>query len=319
MPTKEPLREITSEEIESFRRDGVVWLKKIIDPAWTEVVAAAITDLRARPEAGNAIDFTGLRLAAESQEEEREEDFTASGKWADEDRDFAPTSSLGTPQLVDVGEGDLGHFLSVTGAFLTHPKVREVACDSPLGEVAALIMRSQRAFVYGDQVLVKPPRTAEKTVWHQDLPYNHVTGEQICAVRLPCQVETEEMGPVSYLPGSHADGTVYKVNFFISDGVNPEDTGADIPEIVGREEALGVLTCYPKPGDLVVHHLGTLHAAGANVSESKTRQAITIRYCGDDARRLTRPFAPPQDADKLQDGDGFDKDPENHPMAWPRS
>lgn len=148
-------------------------------------------------------------------------------------------------------------------------------------------MGSERVYVYGDQVLVKPPRTAEKTVWHQDLPYNHVIGEQICAIRLPCQVETDEVGPVSYLPGSHADGTVYKVNFFISDGANPDDTGADIPEIVGRERDLGAVTCHPKPGDLVVHHLGTLHAAGANVSQSKTRQAITIRYSGDDARRLS--------------------------------
>lgn len=315
MPTKELQREITPQEIDGYRRDGFVWLQGIIDPAWTEVVTDAITDLRSRPETGNAIDFTGLRLASESQ---AEQEFTASGQWADEDRDFAPTNSLGTPELVDVGDGELGHFLSVTGAFLSHPKVREVACDSPLGEVAAVLMASERVYVYGDQVLVKPPHTAEKTVWHQDLPYNHVTGNQICAVRLPCQVETPELGPVSYLPRSHADRTVYKVNFFISDGVNPEDDGADIPEIAGHEEDFGVVTCYPKPGDLVVHHLGTLHAAGANVSASQTRQAITIRYCGDDARRKFRPFAPPQDADNLQDGDSFDRDPEFHPVAWPR-
>jgi len=308
------VRAISSAEIESYNRDGVVWLNDIIDPAWAEFVIAAITDLRSNPDAGHALDFTGLRLAAES---EAQPEFTASGAWADENREFAATNALGRPQLVDIGDGELGHFLSVTGAFLTHPMIREVVAASPLGEVAATLMGSRRVFVYGDQVLVKPPRTAEKTVWHQDLPYNHVMGEQVCAVRLPCQVETDDIGPVSYVAGSHADGTVYKVNFFISDGVNPEDDGADVPEIGEGDPA--IVTCYPKPGDLVVHHLRTLHAGGANVSDSKTRQAITVRYCGDDARRRFRKFAPPQDMDNLQDGDSFDQDPENHPMAWPRA
>ena len=41
-----------------------------------------------------------------------------------------------------------------------------------------------------------------------------------------------------------------------------------------------------EPGDVVVHHARTLHAAGGNRSATTRRRAISVRYCGDDARVL---------------------------------
>ena len=45
-------------------------------------------------------------------------------------------------------------------------------------------------------------------------------------------------------------------------------------------------------GDVIVHHLGTLHGAGGNASPTATRRAITIRYGGDDSTYKFRRFAP---------------------------
>ena len=52
-----------------------------------------------------------------------------------------------------------------------------------------------------------------------------------------------------------------------------------------------MLTFTTGPGDVVVHHARTLHAAGGNRSTTR-RRAISVRYCGDDARVLVRTGAP---------------------------
>ena len=46
------------------------------------------------------------------------------------------------------------------------------------------------------------------------------------------------------------------------------------------------------PGDVVVHHARTIHGAAGNASATRRRRAISVRYCGDDARFHRRPGAP---------------------------
>ena len=46
------------------------------------------------------------------------------------------------------------------------------------------------------------------------------------------------------------------------------------------------------PGDVVVHHAGTIHGAGANRSATMRRRAVSVRYCGDGVRYRIRPGAP---------------------------
>ena len=87
---------------------------------------------------------------------------------------------------------------------------------------------------------------------------------------------------------------IYKVNYFVIDKTD-DDQGAPIPEILGHEADFDIVVFAPEPGDLVVHHLGTLHGAGGNASPTTARRAITIRYGGDDVRYRFRRFAPPQD------------------------
>ena len=78
------------------------------------------------------------------------------------------------------------------------------------------------------------------------------------------------------------------------------------------------LVCHELgPGDLTVHHARTLHAAGGNRSERR-RRAISIRYCGDDARFRLRPGTVRKDHHgDLAEGDplgGLDV-----PQVWPRA
>ena len=46
-----------------------------------------------------------------------------------------------------------------------------------------------------------------------------------------------------------------------------------------------------EPGDLTIHHVRTLHAAGGNLGSTR-RRALSVRYCGDDAVVRVKPGAP---------------------------
>jgi hypothetical protein len=74
----------------------------------------------------------------------------------------------------------------------------------------------------------------------------------------------------------------------------PGTAGELVPDVDALAAAgdAEVLTFTTGPGDVVVHHARTLHAAGGNRSATTRRRAISVRYCGDDARVLVRTGAP---------------------------
>jgi len=306
------LRPITREELEAYDRDGVVWLRGILDPEWVELLASTIEEIVAK-KLGQTIDFTGLGLALASER------LAASGRWSDPDRNWGTPGQLNgnvllDPQVKPVRER--GHYISATDAWKTHAAMRELALRSPAPKIAAALMKSRKVYLYGEQVLVKPPGTMEKTAWHSDQGYDHVQGEQVCGVRIPTTPETPEMGQVQYLKGSHKSGEIFKVNYFISDATD-DDIGVPVPAIEGHEADFDLAVYAPVPGDVVVHHLRTLHGAGGNASTDRTRAAVTIRYAGDDSSYKFRRFAPPQDSVSpvLKDGDRLDGEPERFPQA----
>jgi len=314
------LRPITPEEIRTYEEDGVVWLRGILDARWASQLAIAIDELIVSPR-GQAVDFTNLGLAATTIAEERS-GFTPTGKWAQAEHEWGSPRQLAGSVLIDekvqAAPGKRGHFLSMTGTWQRHPIIRELALASPLPEIAASLMWSQKVYLYDDQVLVKPPGTREKTAWHQDLGYDNIQGEKVCGIRMPASKETPEMGLVQYWRGSHKSGKIFKVNYFISNATSIGDEGEEIPAIEGHEADFDLVWFAPEPGDVVVHHLRTLHGAGGNCSTTSTRRGITVRYGGDDVTHKFRKYAPPQDLSELRDGAPLDKDPERHPVAWPR-
>ena len=308
---REMLRDITDDELQTFQRDGVVHLRKIIDLEWIEQLNQAIDELIARTEkpVDQVLDFTTLALASDS----------ASSRQPPEPSEWASPRQLAGRVSLDSRvrpKFSRGHFISVTSVWQLHSMIRELAIDSPLPRIAAQLSGSSKLYLYDDQLLVKPPGTMERTAWHQDQGYDHIAGDKVCAIRIPAGRETPDMGLIEYLRGSHRSGKVYKVNYFISDATAPDDAGEPIPSIEGHEKEFDIVTFAPEPGDVVVHHLRTLHGAGGNSSESKTRRAITFRYAGDDVRYYFRKFAPPaQRPSNLHDGDPLDLEPTRHPVA----
>ena len=151
-----------------------------------------------------------------------------------------------------------------------------------------------RVLLFEDSVLVKEPSAPERTVWHQDLSYFHVEGEQLCTTWCPLDPTTPETGAVRYARGSHRWDDVFRPNLFVSTMSIPGTEGRDVPDVDALAAAgdFEILTFTTEPGDVVVHHARTLHAAGGNRSATQRRRAISVRYCGDDVRVHIRAGAP---------------------------
>jgi hypothetical protein len=309
------LRRVTDNEVRTYERDGVVYLPNVIDIEWAAHLSEAIDELISwaktpTEQADQVLDLTGLALAASSATASPP---SGAPEWGSPHQ-LAGKVALDTRVRPKSARG---HFVSITSAWQLHPAIRDLAMDSPLPEIGALLTGSNKLYLYDDQVLVKPPTTMERTAWHQDQGYDHIAGDKVCAIRVPAGRETSELGLIQYLRGSHRSGKIYKVNYFISDATAPEDAGEPIPLIEGNERDFDIVTFAPGPGDVVVHHLRTLHGAAGNSSETDTRRAVTFRYAGDDVRYYFRRFAPPaQRPSQLRDGDPLDLEPERHPIVW---
>jgi ectoine hydroxylase-related dioxygenase (phytanoyl-CoA dioxygenase family) len=73
-----------------------------------------------------------------------------------------------------------------------------------------------------------------------------------------------------------------------------------------------------RPGDVIVHHLRSVHGSGAHRSETRTRRAIAIRSGRDDARYKLRSDAPPDGIEiAREDGQPLDRYAAECPRARP--
>ena len=313
-------RRISPEEIDSYEQAGVVRLRGVIDPGWADEIQAASERVAASPPS-SSVDFTNLGLAANSPEQVAGS--RGGEDWTADDVDWGTANQLAgnvlLEEAVEATSESRGHFLSVTNCWRVDPLFEELALRSPLGELAAQLMRSQKVHLYSDQLLVKPSMTLERTAWHHDMSYDHIEGERVCGLRVPTTQESLEMGAVRYWRGSHRDGTIYKVNFFISNKAAKDDPGAAYPDLDGCPDDYDIVYFEPQPGDVVAHHLRTVHGAGGNLTPDKTRCAITLRYAGDGVVYKHRPWGPPQPKFTLQDGEPLDGDTERFPCAWPHT
>ena len=194
------------------------------------------------------------------------------------------------------------------------PRLRDFAFHRALPATVAALLRSSSVFLYEDSVLVKEPGATEATQWHQDLGYFHVDGTQMCTTWCPLDPADENTGAMRFARGSHLRPEVYRPNLFVTTEPIPGTEGELVPDVDAGD--YDIISFALAPGDITVHHARTLHAAGPNRSTERRRRAISVRYCGDDARVRMRAGAPvkPEQA-ALRDGDPLG-DPA-YPQVWP--
>jgi len=286
-------REITEKEIETFEKDGVVFLADALAHEWVQRCRLGIEEISANFSEG----VSDLNLSARADE----------------------MAAVGGSVLRDGGlpTGQRGRFFVTVGCWKRSTHIRDFIFDSPLPELVAKLFRTDKINLYDDQILVKEPGAAERTAFHQDQPYFHIQGTQVCAVWVPVDVVTRESGSMGYVRGSHKWGKTFKPNIFIAQRSSPGLSGEDMPDIEASPEQFDIAYHDAKPGDVIVHHYQTLHGANGNTA-NRTRRALSARYCGADARYLFRDSAPPQPHHQHELKDGDPMDSEQFPQLWPR-
>lgn len=286
MTTASPLRPVNDEQVETFWRDGFVCLRQAISGEWIERMRAAVERWLASPE---CIDYTEFGESMAQQ--------------------------AGLDVMLDDGERG-GRFYSGLDHWTSDADFSDFARCSPLPGLVAALLKSAKLNLYEDSVLVKEPGAIEKTAFHQDMSYFHVEGHQVCTTWVPLDPVREDTGALSFIPGSHLWKKKYRPNFFTSELLMPDTEGEAVPDFHKRERSREAVSFDMEPGDITVHHARTIHGAGGNRSQSVRRRAISVRYCGDDARYRLRRGVPakPHHAD-LREGDALDN--ADFPLVWP--
>src|SRR5690349_1569153 len=117
-----PLRPITEQEIETYQRDGVVWLPGVIDLDWIKLLGTAIDEILTR-KIGQIIDLTGLGLSLGAA------NLTATGQWSEPGRHWGTAQQVGGRVLLDERVkplGDRGHYISASDTWKIVPAMREL-------------------------------------------------------------------------------------------------------------------------------------------------------------------------------------------------
>ena len=172
--------------------------------------------------------------------------------------------------------------------------------------------------LYHDHLLVKEPRTRQRTPWHQDQPYYNIEGQMTASMWLPID-PVPRASSLEFLAGSHL-GPWRMPRSFLDREARwfPEGSLAELPDIEADRAAFPIIGWELEPGDAVFFHMLALHAA-AGISGAGRRRVLSVRFIGEDVRHAPRhwrtspPF--PGLAERLPAGAPMD-DP-LFPIVWP--
>lgn len=197
--------------------------------------------------------------------------------------------------------GESGRFFDDYCNWQRIPEFEAVVRTSPVGEVAADLMRSKTVQVFHDHVLVKEPGTSKPTPWHQDAPYYFVEGRQ--TISFWCPLDPVREASLRCVAGSHLWQKPVLPTRWLSEEDFYPDRSAYLPVPDPDTEGMKVVEWEMEAGDAVAFHYGILHGARGNESRLR-RRAFSLRLVGDDACYVERPgpTSPPFPGHGMQPG-----------------
>jgi hypothetical protein len=309
-------RSVTAAEIEQFREYGYVRLPGLLSQeqvhALRGAVATAITSLSSSPNAYNvttAADALWGAAASIDQGASTQHDLAALAR---------AISQSDLPRLVDeqVPGQARGNFLLDTGVWRRVPALAAFVLGSQLPETSAALLGLHAVRFFDDQVFVKEAGAVDRVAFHQDLPYFHLGGTAGCVFWIPLDPVRRGGGRMGYVPGSHLWDKLFKPNIFASALPFPGSEGAEMPDIEADPNAYSVEYVEAEPGDVLVHHVLTVHGSEGN-QHGTPRRAVSLRYFDAAIPYRHRPGAPPQPLHRTNLKDGDPLDDAIHPVVWP--
>jgi ectoine hydroxylase-related dioxygenase (phytanoyl-CoA dioxygenase family) len=191
-------------------------------------------------------------------------------------------------------ENEAGEFVETVRNMEVTPELQRLMYDSPVADMLGRLFGSEQVWYYSDEFFIKGGG-ANRTPWHQDLPYWPMEGWQIASMWISLDPLPKEEC-LEYVRGSHLG-----VRF---DGFNPRRVSEDptlpyygedmppLPDIEAERDKWDIVSWAIEPGDVILAHPGVLHGGGATAPGGR-RRAITIRCYGEDIVYAERPSSRP--------------------------
>jgi len=286
---------VSDAERETFWRDGVVCLRKVMPMEWIDHMVEPLEE--------------ALTSRATANLSQMADDLAAgAGAIRLVDERVVAAGAAGVPR---------GHFLAGTDHWREQPEFLDFALHSPLPGIVAALLGSEHVWLYEDSVLVKEPGSEEKTAWHQDMAYFALAGNLVATSWVPLDPVTAITGAVRYVAGSHHDRTKFRPGTFVTDVSFGDADAVDVPDYDDERVAgaARIISFDTEPGDVVVHHARTIHGAGGNASATTRRRAISVRYAGDGTTYEPAPGLAKSHHEGMVVGAALD--PTACPLAWP--
>lgn len=308
---------LTEEQQRTFDEDGVVCLRGVLtSPEVTQLKSVIDSQVASVGKTGTGYDLESISKqiwqGAESIEVGNADRFDV-----DALASVIRSDDEARPMIEDDDHAEDGLFYYDVGGWKRHDGIRQVAFDSALPEIIAKLLRSETLNFWEDTTFVKAPHTRLKTPFHQDISYFQISGDQCVIAWIPIDPANVENGVTRYIRGSHKWGETYAPNMFLTQTTFPGAPDQKCPDIEADESEWDIISFDVEPGDVIIHHVMTVHGAGGNLTD-RPRRAISFRYTGDNVRYSEKPGALPQPDISQTLPDGARLHSTDYPVVWPK-
>jgi len=200
------------------------------------------------------------------------------------------------------------------------PEYRELVFHSDAAAAAAQLMNASVVRLHHDHLLVKEPRTRQRTPWHQDQPYYNIDGKMSASMWLPIDPVPRDTS-LEFIAGSHL-GPWRMPRTFLDNQARwfPEGSLDELPDIEARRADFPIISWALEPGDAIFFHMLAMHGA-PGVNGGERRRVLSLRFVGDDIRHAPRRWktSPHFPGLEAQLPAGAPLDHALFPIVWPRS
>jgi hypothetical protein len=192
------------------------------------------------------------------------------------------------PFGLDIKNKGTGRFFTDHYNFGVNPEFQRLLYDSPIVDMLADLMETDEAFLLYDQVFFKGGGSADRTAWHQDMPYYQMLDSlQISGAWIPLDPLPAEFA-LEYVAGSHL-GVEYNTFDLNKPSAVAVDNGQPkLPNIQRERDKWDIRSHDMQPGDMLVIHPKVLHG-GAPVVEGMQRRTMTVNVFGPEVRYQPKP------------------------------
>jgi len=197
------------------------------------------------------------------------------------------------------------------------PDFVDLVHNSPAAAIAATLMGIDEPVFYHEHVLTKDAGTTKDTPWHHDQSYYPLDCDVNLSIWIPIDHVPISSG-IRFVSGSHRWGRWFYPRKFATQKNYPlefkDDFGGkifeDIPADLDDNDKYKILCWDCSPGDAVIFHMRTLHAAAPNLHLDTKRRVVSLRWVSPQNTYTKRPWTvspPPQLHPGITIGDSLQK------------